>query len=130
MSFLRSLMKKDGDSDKDKEKEQGKKTPIDSEAAGRLPEAEKKRKVNPLTAGDEAAPVPQSRRPKIPTKEQREFFNAARVQDSRVGQILSKAGLVNDEMIQEALGTEAGTTLQKSLVQHGFVREDDVLEAL
>lgn len=88
-------------------------------------------RVNPVAGNDAAAPV--RSRAKVPTEEQRKHFSAQHAKQQRVGKILVDGGFVNEAMIKEAmrgLKDEEGTTLQRSLVEHGFVREDDVLEAL
>ncbi|CAN5215180.1 N/A [soil metagenome] len=126
MSFLRGLIKKDQP------------TPATPEALQQEAAAKPDVKQRPALAPDEAAvpvsPDKRLRKVKLPTEDQkRHFEHAARVKQQRVGKILTDQGLVNEQMIQEALrgmDGEAGTTLQKSLVEHGFVREDDVLDAL
>ena len=51
-----------------------------------------------------------------------------------LGHILEQAGLVNEEMIDEIIRdkmeNEAGTTLKKSLIQMGLVREEDIIDAV
>lgn len=118
MSFFKNLM------GKDKEKEKG-------EEAAR-PNPKQKSGNNQLDA-EAAAYIQQRRKAKLPTQEQREFFNATRAKQKRIGQALVNQGLINEEMLKETLGklnSEAGTTLQQSLVEQQFVREEDVLDAL
>ncbi|MCX7011651.1 MAG: ATPase, T2SS/T4P/T4SS family [Candidatus Sumerlaeota bacterium] len=50
----------------------------------------------------------------------------------RLARILEEAGLVNEQMIQDLIrsGKEDAASIQRSLVQTGLVREDDILDAL
>jgi type IV pilus assembly protein PilB len=131
MSFLRNLIGK-----KEPEKEKAPEQPIHSstgmEAAAKPGDTQ--RRVNPMAGADAAAPLRTStRKVKLPSQEQRAHFDQMRSKQLRVGKILTDNGLVNDEIVNQTLRSldlEAGTTLQKSLVQSGFVREEDVLEAL
>ncbi len=122
MSFLRGFRKKDGEE----------KGPLEEESAAKVPP--KKSAENPMNKDEEAAPLHQSkRRARIPSKEELMRGKKQQLRQSRIGKMLTESGLVSDEMVQETLkglNYEAGTTLQKSLVDHGLVREDDVLEAL
>lgn len=143
MSFLRNLMKKDTPPAKEaaapvNPPAQGSGTGkppapasgLDREAASR-PDSSTSR-VNPIAGADAAAPT--RRKAKLPTNEQRLYFEKQRASQNRVGRALVNQGLVSEDMVKQMLrdldGAEAGTTLQRSLVEHGFVREDDVLNAL
>ncbi len=130
MSFLRNFIKKDTP---EKPGDSKAKAPIDREAAA--PVADKSSRPNPIAGMDAAAPLPGStRKAKIPSEEQRKWHDSAsRTTQSRIARILTDSGLVNEDMVKEALknlGKEGATTIQASLVEQGFVREDDVLEAL
>lgn len=117
MSFLRGLIKKD----------QPENDPTKREAAAK-PDPNAPRQ-NPIAGQDAAAPL--KRKAKIPTDDQKRHFDAQRAAKNRhVARVLVDQGLVTDQMVESVMGNEAGTTLQKSLVEHGFVREEDVLEAL
>jgi type IV pilus assembly protein PilB len=49
-----------------------------------------------------------------------------------LGVILEEAGLINEEMIREVLksGDESAQSLKRGLIDQGFVREEDILDAL
>ncbi|MFH0795318.1 MAG: GspE/PulE family protein [bacterium] len=51
---------------------------------------------------------------------------------NQLGKILEEAGLVNQEMILEAIrdSGETATTLKQNLIQTGLVREDEILDAI
>lgn len=131
MSFLRGLIRKDQPEKKEPEKpaEKPPAPPLEKEAATKVnPKAPRE---NPLVANEAAAPT--RKRGKLPTEEQRRYFEQQRSKQSRLGKILVNQGFLNEEMVAEmlkSLDAESGTTLQKSLVDHGFMREDDVLNAL
>lgn len=50
----------------------------------------------------------------------------------KLGSILEEAGLVNEEMIRKVVvnPNESAQTLKRSLISQGFVREEDILDAL
>jgi type II secretory ATPase GspE/PulE/Tfp pilus assembly ATPase PilB-like protein len=124
MSFLRGLIgKKDGEN----------KPPAPASEAAAKPGDSTETRVNPIAGKDAAAPLKARR--KVPSAEQKAHFQQmqSRSKQMRVGKALIDGGFVNDEIVNsvmKSIQSEAGTTLQKSLVQQGFVREDDVLEAL
>lgn len=105
------------------------KAPVpERETAAKAPD---NKKQNPLASNEAAARL--SGRYRLPSDDQRRFSDATRTKQERYGQIALKTGLVNEEMIRDAmkdLGNEAGATLQQSLVKQGYLREDDFLDAL
>ncbi len=110
MSFLRGLIKKDNASKEELEKE----------AAAR-PASQKppKKRENPIAGKEAGAPV-QKRAPKGAGQK-------------TVVRALKRKGLVDDEQLDKAMAgikDEEGTTLQKSLVKHDYVREENILDAL
>jgi type IV pilus assembly protein PilB len=137
MSFFKGLIKKDKDKSPESGKGKEKKTtPLEKEAAARPglpgPSVAANPGKMPVKPRELAAPT---RRPKMPSQEQRDLFNAQRVsgRNAKIGRILSESGLVNEDMITQSiqgLSNEAGTTLEKSMVNQGFIREDDLMDAL
>jgi type II secretory ATPase GspE/PulE/Tfp pilus assembly ATPase PilB-like protein len=98
------------------------KTPIDNEAAAR-PGAKKPVQRTPLAGNEAAAPLAPKRAIPDPRKAQVERLSGAA--NRRPG--------ADNSAVTRALGDEAGAALQRAnLTQHhhGFVREDDMLEAL
>ncbi len=128
MSFFKGFIRKD---DKEKEKEKEKGGPLEKEAAAKAEQKQTAQQKNPAPVPSHEAAMKARR--KLPTEDQKRFFDAQRATQSQVGRILANSGLVSDDMVKEAmkgLENEAGTTLQKNLVNQGLVREDDILEAL
>ncbi|MDK2972681.1 MAG: type pilus assembly protein PilB [Candidatus Sumerlaeota bacterium] len=96
--------------------------------------------VDPLEnvpLGEEAAPTGLSDRRKLPSKEQRAYFESisnerASKPGGAIARILEESGLVSAEMVKEALkrSGEEATSLAKTLSQTGVMREEDFVDAL
>jgi len=93
-------------------------------------------------AGDSLAPDHERAAPtrpgrKIrPTEEDKQYFErtaGAKIAGGRhkptLGVILEQQGLINEDMLH-ALEGESAQSLKRALVSQGFVREDDILDAL
>ncbi len=81
---------------------------------------------------ERAAPTRPGRKMR-PTEADREFFARTAAQRAghkpTLGVILEQQGLINEDMLN-ALGDESAQSLKRALVSQGFVREDDILDAL
>ena len=75
---------------------------------------------------------------KAPTKEQREHFDqitrgerASRTNmKSSLAVMLEESGLVNSEMIQDAVSREGAASLKRSLIQTGQLKEEDIMDVI
>ncbi|MEQ8821241.1 MAG: ATPase, T2SS/T4P/T4SS family [Sumerlaeia bacterium] len=85
--------------------------------------------------GESAAPAVKR---KVPSREQREYFQriererGSRLPRPSIAGMLEEAGLVNSDMIEEAIrrGGEEATAITKELVKSGQIREEDILDAI
>ncbi len=93
--------------------------------------------AGPAPQGEQAAPLRPGLK-KRPTESDREYFERTagkRPGGARAGHkmprglILEEAGLINEDMLR-SLQSESATSLKRALVHQGYVREDDILDAL
>ncbi len=91
--------------------------------------------------GEQVAPSQEQAAPlrpgfkKRPSAADREYFEKTAGKKvggrhkSSLGLILEEAGLINEDMLK-SLENESATSLKRALVTQGYVREDDILDAL